>query len=282
LPIALGEVAGGQIGNKLYIIGDGSGATLSYDLSTKKWSSNLAARQYRAKDQVAEVFNGKLYVFGGIRYINGVRNFYNYVQIYDPSANRWSLGAPIPWKSAAGQSALIGGQIYFAGGITEGNVTTNRAARYNPSTNSWTSIASLPGVGRNSAPTGTDGTRMYVFGGRVTGDNPENGRSDILVYTPSTNSWSTLSQSLPIGRGGTVKAPFVNGEFALIGGETATAPIGRVDHFNPTTGAFRRGPDMLTPRHGIYPIAVGTNIHVAGGGVVAGYSNSRVYEVLGV
>lgn len=282
LPIALGEVAGGVIGNKLYIVGDGSGATLSYDLSSRQWSSSLAQRPHRAKDQLAEVINNKLYVFGGIRYINNVRNFYNYVQIYDPATNKWTLGAPMPFKSAAGQSALINGQVYLAGGITEGNVTTNRVARYNPSTNSWTNLANMPGVGRNSAPTGTDGSRMYLFGGRVGGDNPENGRTDILVYNPSSNGWSTLSQTLPLGRGGTVKAPFVNGEFVIMGGENTSAPLARVDFFQPTTGTFRRGPDMPTPRHGIYPIAVGRTIHVPGGGVVAGYSNSRVFESLSV
>lgn len=280
MPVALGEVAGGVINNKMYIIGDGGGQTLSFDLSTKKWSSNLAQRAHRAKDQVAEVVNGKLYVFGGIRYVSGGRQFFNYTQIFNPATNSWSLGAAMPFAAAAPQTAVIGGQIYVAGGITTGNVTTNRVARYNPSNNTWTNLATMPGVGRNSAPAGTDGSKLYIFGGRVGGDSPENGRTDILVYNPSSNSWSTLPQTLPIGRGGTVKAPFVNGEFYLIGGETSTAPIGRVDIFRPTTGAFRRGPDMLTPRHGIYPIFSNDRIHVAGGGETSGLSYSRKYELL--
>ncbi|MCS7033264.1 MAG: hypothetical protein NZ561_04610, partial [Phycisphaerae bacterium] len=272
----------GVIGNRLYLIGDGSGATLAYDFTTRQWTSNLATRPHRAKDQVAEVINGKLYVFGGVRYINNVRNFYDYTQIYDPATNRWTLGAPVPFKTAAAQTALIGGKVYLAGGITEGNVTTNRAARYDPATNTWTNLANMPGVGRNSAPAGTDGTRLYVFGGRVGGDNPENPRSDILVYSPTSNTWQTLAQTLPVGRGGIVKAPFINGEFYLMGGETTSSVVGRVDAFNPSSGSFRRLPDMPTPRHGIYPILHNGAIHVPGGGATVGYSLSRVFESLSV
>ena len=288
LPVALGEVAAGIINGKMYVVGDGSGKTLVYDFSTRRWNDTLAQRPYPAKDQVAEVYNNRLYVFGGVKYANGTRNAYDYVQIYNPASNSWSFGATMPYKAFASQTALIGGKIYLAGGITQTNTTTNRTVRYDPAANSWTELAAMPGVGRNSAPTGTDGSRMYVFGGRVMGDNPENGRTDILSYNPSTNSWSTTAPNgspfatLPIGRGGTVKAPYVNGEFYLIGGETLTAPIARVDVYRPSTNTIRRIADMPTPRHGIYPVFANNAIHVPGGGVVAGYSNSRVFESLGL
>lgn len=286
LPVALGEVAAGIIGGKMYVVGDGNPRTLVYDFSTRTWRDNLAYRPYPAKDQLAEVVNGRMYVFGGVKYSSGTQNAYDYTQIYNPSTNSWSLGARMPFKAFASQTAVINGEIYLAGGVTQGNFTTNRVAKYNPSSNTWTNLANMPGVGRNSAPAGTDGRYLFVFGGRVKGDNPETPQTDILMYNPSSNRWVTGMTTdtpfarLPIGRGGVVKAPYVNGEFYLIGGETLTSPVSRVDVYNPVTNTFRRLADMPTARHGIYPIFANNAIHVPGGGVVAGYSVSRVFESL--
>jgi hypothetical protein len=82
-------------------------------------------------------------------------------------------------------------------------------------------------------------------------------------------------------------AVFTNGEFWIMGGETSTGPgatadgvYSRVDVYNPTTDTWRSGPAMPTARHGIFPVLNGTQIHVAGGGVKAGFSSSTVHEVL--
>lgn len=276
LPVALGEVAGGVINGRLYVVGDGSSSTLRYDPTRNTWSSSLARRPYPAKDQVAEVFDGRLYVFGGVVYKNGQQAL-DRVQIYDPATNVWTQGARMPFPSFAAQTALIDGQIYLAGGVTSGNVTTSRVARYDPSTNRWTELAPMP-LGRNSAPAGTDGKRLFVFGGRDGGDRPHPGLTNVQVYDPATNRWSSINTSVPRPTGGIVKAPYHDGEFYILGGETETNVVGRVDIYNPETNTWRRGPDMITPRHGIYPLLHAGRIYVAGGGVVVGKSESRILE----
>ena len=72
-----------------------------------------------------------------------------------------------------------------------------------------------------------------------------------------------------------------------MGGETldgrrrhADDVYNRVDVYNPVTNTWRAGPPMPTARHGIFPVLDGTRIHVAGGGVRAGFSSSTVNEVL--
>lgn len=278
LPVALGEVAGGVINGRLYVVGDGNSSTLRYDPNTNSWTSSLARRPYPAKDQLAEVFNGKLYVFGGVYYKNG-QQVLDRVQVYDPGTNSWSQGARMPFPAFASQTALINGEIYLAGGVTVGNVTTKRVAKYNPATNRWTELAPMP-IARNSAPAGTDGQRLFVFGGRDGGDRPHPGFTNVQVYDRATNRWSSVNTNVPRPTGGIVKAPFHNGEFYIIGGETDVAVVGRVDIYNPATNTWRRGPDMITPRHGIYPLLLDARIHVAGGGVVVGKSESRVLESL--
>lgn len=278
LPVALGEVAGGIINGRLYVVGDGNSSTLRYDPTTNAWTSSLARRPNPAKDQLAEVFGGKLYVFGGVFYKNG-QQVLDRVQIYDPATNAWTQGARMPFPAFASQTALINGEIYLAGGVTAGNVTTSRVAKYNPTTNRWTELAPMP-IGRNSAPAGTDGQRLFVFGGRDGGDRPHPGFTNVQVYDPVTNRWSSVNTNVPRPTGGIVKAPFFNGEFHIIGGETDSTVVGRVDIYNPTTNTWRRGPDMITPRHGIYPLLRDNRIFVAGGGTVVGKSESRVLEFL--
>jgi N-acetylneuraminic acid mutarotase len=86
------------------------------------------------------------------------------------------------------------------------------------------------------------------------------------------------------------KAVFADGEFYVIGGETRDGPganafhtYDRVDVYNPTTNTWRRGPDMPTARHGIFPVLRDNQIFVAGGGprsMQAGFNVSSALEIL--
>jgi N-acetylneuraminic acid mutarotase len=291
MPVALGEVAGGLIAGKLYVVGEGSTATLAYDIATETWtSSGLATRPFPGDHHAAEVVDGKLYLFGGLG--GGSEGK---VQIYDPATNHWSEGAPMPFAAGSSSSAVIGNQVYVAGGIV-GSSTTAQAARYTPATNTWQAIAPMP-QGRNHAAAESDGAKMFVFGGRGPGSGDgnvvANGFNTVQIYDPATNSWkssldpgSTL-EPLPQARGGMGTAVFANGEFWVMGGETLDGPgatadhvYNRVDIYNPVTNSWQSGPPMPTARHGIYPVLDGTRIHVAGGGVEAGDSSSTVHEVL--
>lgn len=292
MPVALAEVAGGIIGKKLYVVGQGNGATLAYDLATRTWSSAtaLARRQYQGNHHAAEVVNGKLYLFGGLGSSSAGK-----VQIYDPVANTWTRGADLPFSAGSSSSAVINGMVYVAGGIV-GSSTTSRAARYDPATNRWTEVAPMP-QGRNHAASGTDGTRLYVFGGRGPGSGDSNtvanGFDTVQIYNPANNTWlssatpgSTI-RPLPQARGGMGKAVFYGGEFYIFGGETATGagatPDGvyrRVDVYNPAANTWRLESPMLTARHGIYPLIMDDKVYVAGGGVRAGASSSDILEVM--
>ncbi len=291
LPVALGEVAGGLIDGKIYLVGEGNAATFAYDVATETWtSSGLAARPFPGDHHAAEVVNGKLYLFGGLG--GGSEGK---VQIYDPAANQWTAGAPMPFAAGSSSSAVIGNQVYVAGGIV-GSSTTTQAARYTPATDTWQSIAAMP-QGRNHAAAESDGAKMFVFGGRGPGSGDgnvvANGFDTVQIYDPATDSWessldpgSTLAP-LPEARGGMGTAVFADGEFWVMGGETVDGPgatadnvYDRVDVYNPLTNAWRAGPPMPTARHGIFPVLDGTRIHLAGGGVQAGDSSSTAHEVL--
>ena len=277
-------MAGGVIGDRLYLVGDGSRNTIAYDLRTEAWVATLAQRPFPGNHHAAEVANGRLYVLGGLG--SGSEGK---VQVYDPALNQWSRGADMPFPAGSSSSALIGGQIYVAGGIVPGGGTT-RTARYNPATNTWTELSPMP-VDRNHTASATDGQRLYVFGGRDGSNVLANGFDDVLVYDPAADRWTgsrtdPAPPPLPQSRGGMGKAVFFDGEFYVIGGETSTGagatPDGvydRVDIYNPATRRWRLGAPMPTARHGIFPLLHAGRIYVATGGVRAAASASNVLEV---
>jgi N-acetylneuraminic acid mutarotase len=199
------------------------------------------------------------------------------------------MGAPMPFSAGSSASAVIAGYIYVAGG--SGAASTNSLARFDPLANTWkTNLAPMPLL-RNHAASGTDGARLYVFGGR--GDNTlANGSDTVQIYNPGDDTWITSATAgsslspLPQPRGGMGKAVFFNGDFYIMGGETATGTgataervYNRLDIYNVFLNSWREGTPMLTARHGICPVLDGIRIYVPGGGTVAGFSSSALLEV---
>ena len=291
MPQPTGEVAGGVIDGVLYLVSEGVASTFAFDLASETWQTR-AARPFPASHHAAEVINGKLYLFGGLDGAEGK------VQIYNPATDSWTLGADAPVASGSAATALINGFVYMAGGIAGSNTfTTDAGAVYNPATNTWSSIANMP-LPRNHAAAGTDGQRLFIFGGRGPGSGDTNvvaeGFDDVQIYDPVAGAWecscapASTIPSLPQRRGGMGKAVFDRGQFLVIGGETTSSGTGqaagnvynRVDVYDPVAKSWRLDAPLPTPRHGIFPLGYDGRIFVAGGGGTAGQSSSNVVEIL--
>ncbi len=70
----------------------------------------------RSEHAIAEL-DGKIWVLGG--YPPG-RLPSNLVQVYDPAANRWSLGPRLPRPIHHTHAAAVGGKLYVIGGEVDG------------------------------------------------------------------------------------------------------------------------------------------------------------------
>jgi N-acetylneuraminic acid mutarotase len=291
IPVELGGVSGGVIGGRLFLVGGQSPNTLSLDLGTGRWDDveQHSARPAPTEDHAAEVWEGRLFLFGGLGRARGV------VQIYDPAADRWRFGPDMPFAAASSASAVIGPMIYVAGGIMRDS-TTRQAARFDPRREVWTPIAPMP-LARNHAAAGTDGHRLFIFGGKGPGSGDSNvvanGFDDVQIYDPDADTWILSDGSparpapLPQGRGGAGKAVYVAGEFWVFGGETLDAPgatrdgvFSRVDIYDPVANRWRAGPALPTPRHGTFPMLSGDRVYVFGGGLHSGRMGSTVAEIL--
>ena len=99
------------------------------------------------------------------------------------------------------------------------------------------------------------------------------------IYTPAADEWSA-GPRMPVGRGGTGAAAYVDGTFYVMGGEDNSQAYGTV--FKLQGGIWDTGPDMLEEVHGMYPAVDPSSgrIFVAGGGLRQGHDVSSLFQIL--
>lgn len=293
LPVPLGEVSAAVVGDRLFVVGDEALETFAFDLRTGRWDDphRWDARPVPGHHHGAEVLGGELVLIGGL----GSDRAGGVIQIFNADRNSWRLGPKLPVAAGSMSTAVIDGKLYVAGGIV-GNRTVADAFVLDSGATAWRRIAPMPRP-RNHAASATDGRRFWVFGGRGPGSGDSNvvanGFADVQVYDPATNRW-TISDGaadaplpLPVARGGTGKAVFLDGEFWVLGGETIDGAgagrhgtYSRVDIYDPLTRHWRLGPPLRTGRHGIFPVLEDGRLLVVGGGERAGEGTSTIFESL--
>ncbi|EGD75226.1 hypothetical protein PTSG_06880 [Salpingoeca rosetta] len=299
-PLSLAEISSVVIGHYMIVFGDGdlgtldNRKTLAFNFQTSTWDAATARaeRPYWGDHTAIEVYNGELYAFAGLccqTFCTGC-GATSKVQIYDPVDDAWRLGTPIPWNvDGAMSSSIIDGKIYVCGGLWQDWPSPN-CGIYNPATDSWAPMPDMPKPMHHTGA-GTDGSKFYIFGGRLGGNGLSQGQDDVQIYDPATNTWTwdktSAIKSLPTGRTGMGKAAFLHGEFYLMGGEyfpdqdpkvLPTGVYNLVEIYNPTTNTWRQGPPMPTGLHGLHPVIYDNQIYIAGGGDHIGRGTSKAFQ----
>jgi hypothetical protein len=98
------------------------------------------------------------------------------------------------------------GNIYAIGGYS-GGVGINTVEKYNPATNTWTTVAPMPTARAGLAAAVDSSGNIYAIGG-TNGGSPQN---TVEKYNPSTNTWSSA-------------APMSTARMYLAAGSTSTIP----------------------------------------------------------
>ncbi|MFA5364634.1 MAG: hypothetical protein WC325_05570 [Candidatus Bathyarchaeia archaeon] len=176
---------------KIYVFG--GGVVQVYDHSTDSWSTKCQMSCNRSSLD-AHVVNGKIYLIGGsVPY--GPDNPHQYravniTEIYDPAANRWTVGAPMPNIAKGYVSAAIDNKIY---------IITDQTQIYDCQTDTWSTGLPCLYVPLHGGAVATSGVlapkRVYVFGGAPDGSSSYRYTQ---VYNPETGSWS-LAAFMPVG-----------------------------------------------------------------------------------
>jgi N-acetylneuraminic acid mutarotase len=213
------------INGKLYVAGgyDGAGAytrTLYvYTPGTNTWVKK-ANMPHVGACGAQGVISGMLYVYAACSSIGAYRNL---LYRYNPATNTWVTLAPPP-VHYRGESGVIGGKFYLAGGV----ISADKLHVYDPATNSWTAKAPMPAPANDMAGAVLNG-KLYVAGGEAL--NTGAPLATLRVYTPATNTWTTKAP-LPATQVFAAGAA-AGGRFFVMGGFENDAAIRRVVAYTP-------------------------------------------------
>jgi N-acetylneuraminic acid mutarotase len=225
-----GGLAAGVVNNSagnpiLYIFGGffedhPNGSIRAYNYSRNTWTTKASGVERQRTNGVGRI-GGKLYFSGG--YIGGRDGTCcdatrPTLYAYDPAADRLVQKADMPQPTADGVTGVINGKLYVLAGTCSDDSppfdcsehgTSRRFYRYDPATNTWTTLPPAPHQHAGGAG-GVINGRFYVAGGGSVV------RYRLDVYDPVTNIWRARAD-LPEARSGTAGAVLQN-KLYVIGG----------------------------------------------------------------
>jgi N-acetylneuraminic acid mutarotase len=156
-------------------------------LATDNWPGDSAGTILPGGFAVA---NNKLYILGGFN-INVAST--NQIWQFDPNAaagSRWTQMVNTPEGIMYAPTTTIGGIIYVGGASDYSGGTvidTTNSFSFNPASNTLGTIAAIPRATGETRALNVGG-QMYVIGGGRVAPNPS---TEVDIYDPGTNSWST-------------------------------------------------------------------------------------------
>ncbi len=191
LPSKRGSAVAVQVNGKIYVIGGATTAEGSkdvaisnnttarnltsndvYDVATNTWTS-AAPMALGRNHAFGGTVGGKIYVIGGRiahAFVAASQNT-DVVEEYDPATNSWGAQrAKMPTARSGGGWATYGGKIYVGGGevATTSLVGAFRALEaYDPATNSWTIMPSMP-MPRHGVAGAVIGNKLHLVSGMIT------------------------------------------------------------------------------------------------------------------
>ena len=178
MPTGVSEIQPNAVNGEIYVMGGRTGGPSStvnitqiYNPAKDSWSIGQPML-YPVVSYESAVVDNQIYVIGGqdeyLMNPTGPESV-QFNQIYNSANNTWSLGAPIPTGTwAAGVGATTGAvapkRIYIFGGDVGFAEGSNQNYAYNPSTDSWSTAASVPIACYNPAVVNVNDL-LYLIGG---------------------------------------------------------------------------------------------------------------------
>lgn len=292
MSLARDQFTGGVIDGKIYVFG-GNGdpdgfnlkSTAMYDPVTKQWSlrsdnwHNYVHGDYQGVEELTGVvLDGKLYVFGANGGIgpSGQWGDINFVEQYDPAADRWKSLADKPTLVTAAPAVVYDNEIYLFGGsynhdgLDEG-VVYDVVEAYNPATNKWRSVTHMPQTLMAFA-LAVVGDKAYVIAGYVHAERRITGA--VMEYDFKADTWDTESCApMPAGRARGVPygsaAPVIDGRVFVVGGVEVSGESvwasDKIDIYDPAKNEWQEGPSLPASVDDHLTLVLANKIYILGG-----------------
>ena len=180
----------------------------------------------------------------------------------------WTMLQPLPAARRSGAGGVINGKLYVTAGCGSAGFNCGPTAStevYDPVTDQWSTVASIP-TPRTGAGAGVIDGILYVVSGIRFPLNCPSVTQILEGYDPANNAWVTFS---PIGRARLEPATVVlGGLLYVLGGRNCIPPYeversGEV--YNPATDSWAYVDDMPQRRYGAVAGVIDGKIYVAGG-----------------
>ena len=221
------------------------------------WNGLANSSLSKVEAQSAKV-NGKLYVLAG--FLAGLK-ITGATEIYDPVADSWSTGAPMPTPVTHMGAAVVGDDIWIVAGFVGNHpgVATAKVQIYNTVTNIWRAGPDLPNPRGSGAAVYNNG-KLHFFGGLLPDRKTDVGEHYVLDVTDISAGWQAAAP-LPNPRNH-LSGASVDGLVYAIGGQyghdAGVDDQKFLDAYDPDTDTWTRMADLPSDRSHFEP---GTLVH---------------------
>jgi hypothetical protein len=261
LPVAQGGVVGVSQGN-IFVLG-GTTPNVTYLTATDPtWKAAVgpepAVNMARVSPGVGIAPDGLFLIFGG----RGNGTALSSADLYNPSGAPDSDPPINQSVSPMNSSRVLFGSatdenhlIYAIGGIGSSSnggdggggpdAPLATVEYYTQSTDTWTSIASLPQTLYSESAVADGNGHVFTFGGV---DSTGAITSTVYRYTISTNTWDTVA-SLPVAVRDSA-AVLANGKIYVLGGRTSKGATAAVESYDLTSNSWTTETSLPAPVYG--------------------------------
>ncbi len=230
--------------------------TVSASASQDGWQE-LAPLPVRRAGMATAALRDRIYVIGGMTDEGPSGR----LDIYAIESAAWETGAPRPAALANMEAGTLGGRLLVPGGCSSDDQWTpsDVVHLYNPESDTWTEVASLPTPLCAYALAVHDG-RAYLFGGW----DGRSYRASTWVYSPEDDTWE--EGAAPQQARGYGAAATLEDRIFYIGGYYGNRESGTCEAYLPEEDRWESCPSMLQPRGGLSLAAIGGRLYAIGGG----------------
>jgi N-acetylneuraminic acid mutarotase len=185
-----------------------------FDIDKASWSRRASLPFARAGHAMAQV-GGLVYVIGGSG-PSAERTL-----IYNPTSDKWTVGAALGVPRRGLAAATDGKRIYAVGGIRSDGAVSNAFEVFDPASGAWSALTPLPSA-RGALTAGIINGQLHVAGGATW--SPLKTYNSHDVFDLGTKSWAK-AQPLPTARQGSASG-VSGGRWWVIGGGAGAGVFG--------------------------------------------------------